>query len=279
MLYNKDDKRYVDMCKIFDEEFPKEDRDDNKLYRYVYLVFYMLACKNNFTFKRFEDYDSFAQFAATTIYLRFLNKLKKGEKVKSLLNYAKSTIKFLKIMWQNREFCEVLDPKLGIDTDNLQRNMREYVQADYNQGREIDIEESLSSISEVVSEVVNESQYKNDKVILQRLKISVLLSLLNSITLPKHILKQIRGRKKYLTDDEVIESLEVERDNCIILWKLKPDMKNYVKLLVNKVRQTIGKDINETSQAYELPDDVIDSIIASAYAETLMIPENEGEYD
>ena len=61
MLYSKtDDKRYTMMCKEFDEEFPKPDRDDNKLYRTMYLVFYMLACKENFFQNNFKYYDDYA---------------------------------------------------------------------------------------------------------------------------------------------------------------------------------------------------------------------------
>ena len=49
MLYTKDEKKYVEMCQIFDKEFYEEDRDNAKLFKYLYLIFYMLACKENYS--------------------------------------------------------------------------------------------------------------------------------------------------------------------------------------------------------------------------------------
>ena len=86
MLYSKDaNKKYTTMCKEFDEEFYTDNRDDNKLFGYMYLVFYMLACKSSY-FQRFEDFDGYATYAAKTIYTRYIKYQRQGKQIKSLLN-------------------------------------------------------------------------------------------------------------------------------------------------------------------------------------------------
>ena len=55
MLYSKsENKKYTEMAMEFDREFYTPNRDDAKLFKYMYLIFYMLACKGNF-FTKFEE--------------------------------------------------------------------------------------------------------------------------------------------------------------------------------------------------------------------------------
>ena len=63
MVYHKDkDKKYTDLCIEFDREFWKDERDDFKLFKSMYLVYYMIASKRAF-FKgpsAIREYDEFA---------------------------------------------------------------------------------------------------------------------------------------------------------------------------------------------------------------------------
>ena len=281
MLYTKnDDKRYTMMCKEFDEEFPRQDRDDNKLYRYLYLIFYMLACKENFFQNNFADYDKYAQFAATTIYMRFLKKLEHDERVKSILNYAKASMRFLKTMYQNEEFETIISPEHGVDTTKLAANIHDSIVSDYNEGLVEDMEMTLCSIADVINDVLDETQFANNELMRHRLYISCMLTLLNSITLPRDSsLLKSRGRNKNTNDALFIEALSKEREKPAIVWNLNENLANQVKVIVNKVRKDLSESINEVSKDHTLPDDVVDLILSNAFSEGKICVEKEEDYD
>ena len=281
MLYTKnDDKRYTMMCKEFDEEFPRQDRDDNKLYRYLYLIFYMLACKENFFQTNFADYDKYAQFAATTIYMRFLKKLEHGERVKSILNYAKASMRFLKTMYQNEEFETIISPEHGVDTTKLSASIHDSIVADYSDGLVEDMERTLCSIGDVINDVLDETQFANNELTRHRLYISCMLTLLNSITLPRDSsLLKSRGRNKNTNDTLFIEALSREREKPTIMWNLNDNLSSQVKVIVNKVRKDLSENINEVSKDHTLPDDVVDLILSNAFSEGKVCVEKEEDYD
>ena len=281
MLYTKnDDKRYTMMCKEFDEEFPRPDRDDNKLYRYLYLIFYMLACKENFFQTNFANYDKYAQFAATTIYVRFLKKLEHGERVKSILNYANASMRFLKTMYQNEEFATIISPEQGVDTTKLSASIHDSIVADYSDGLVEDMERTLCSIGDVINDVLDDTQFANNELTRHRLYISCMLTLLNSITLPRDSsLLKSRGRNKNTNDTLFIEALSREREKPTIMWNLNDNLSNQVKVIVNKVRKDLSENINEVSKDHTLPDDVVDLILSNAYSEGKVCAEKEEDYD
>ena len=281
MLYTKnDDKRYTMMCKEFDEEFPKPDRNDAKLYRTMYLVFYMLACKENFFNNNFRYYDEYAQFAATTIYTRFLKKLSKGEKVKSLLNYAKASMRFLKTMYQNENFETIISPEHGADTSNLAASMHDAIVSDYSSDLKEDIEITLNSIDVIINDVLDDTQYANNELIRHRLYISCLLTLLDSITLPRDSsLLKSRVKSKNVSDGAFIEALAKEREKQPMLWNLDESMSNIVRVIVNRIRKELSEEINNVSKEHTLPDDVVDLILNNAFNEGKLCPERDEDYD
>ena len=279
MLYSKnDDKRYTMMCKEFDEEFPKPDRDDAKLYRTMYLVFYMLACKENFFSRNFALYDEYAQFAATTIYTRFLKKLAKGERVKSLLNYAKASQGFLKTMYQNQEFETVLDPEHGVNTENLSVSIHDSVVSDYSDGLVEDMELTLARVNDFVRDVVEDS-FVTDKLTKHRLYVSCLLTLLNSVVLPNEVKVQLNKAKNKGDDNLVIGAYSKEREKPAVLWNLDSRYANMVKVAVNKIRKDLSEEINSVAKDHTLPDDVVDLILANAYSESKACIEKDEDYD
>lgn len=279
MLYSKtDDKRYTMMCKEFDEEFPKPDRDDNKLYRTMYLVFYMLACKENFFQNNFKYYDDYAQFAATTIYTRFLRKLAKGERVKSLLNYAKASQIHLKTMFQNLEFETVIGPK-QMNTQNLTNKMQASIRSDYRDGLVEDIEVTLNKIDTIVRDVLEDMSLSYSELTKHKLYISTLLTFLNSITLSRELKTQLSKSKKNLDDSLFIEAMTKEREKPPILWGLDTKYSSIVKVIVNKTRKDLSEALNETIKEHTLPDDVVDLILANAYSEGRLCVEKDEDYD
>ena len=275
MLFNKDpNMRYVDMCAEFDNEFYSGQRNDTKLFKYMYLVYYMFACKNNY-FKRFEDYDEYAQYAATTVYIRYLRKEKNGERIKSLKNYAESTHYHLKVMWQKEKFNIVNGPEYGAEEaeamEAYMRNLAESVAI--SDTTLTDVEELLGTIPSVVSKVLKQSPFKKDKLMAHRLRISCLLTLLSGLTLSKDSInklksKQEAGKLDDDTDDKfILKLLKKEKETSIVLWKLDESMTDYVRMLVNKVRCYMTGEVSEIRWDNTASDDVVDAILMNTYKE------------
>lgn len=269
MLYSKpEDKRYVDMCKEFDEEFYTPNRDNDKMFKYMYLTFYMLACKHNY-FKKFEDYDGYAQYAATKIFTRYLKKERQGVQIKSLLNYANGCIGHLKVDYQNENFEQVTQEG-DEDVCLFEQSYRDAIRVNYNKDDlMMDTEELLRTIPQIARRVLDESPYKTNKLILKRLYMSCMLTILDSVTLPKCVLDkvQIKKENKDLKDNYIIKQYQKNMQDALILWDLDDDYSDIVKLLVNKIRSEMSSEINAVSASYAVPDDVIDAIISSAYDE------------
>ena len=281
MLYSKtDNKPYTMMCKEFDEEFYSPDRNDEKLYRYLYLILYMLACKENFFQNNFDDYDKYAQFAATIVYVRFLKKLESGERIKSILNYVKASQRFLKTMYQNQEFETIIDPKQGIDTTKLSSSIHDAIVSDYTSGLTEDVESALSSIDTIINDVLDDTVFSDNALLRHRVYISCMLTLLDSITLPRDSYSlKLRNKNKDTNDALYVEALAKEREKNPILWNLDINMQEMVKVTTNKIRKDLSESINSVAKDHTLPDDVIDLILSNAFSEGKLCPEKEEDYD
>lgn len=264
--------KYTDLCIEFDNEFYTENRDDEKLYRYMYLIFRMLAFKKSY-FRNFADYDGFAQFAASTIYMRFMKKQMNGERVKSLLNYAKASLYPLKVMYQNEAFNMTTEASEDEDVfdDSLSEKMRQSIQSDYQREYLVSaIYDELNNLIDFIDDVVKHTPYAKNAKMRKNLRMSMMLTMLSQTTLSNENKRKLNKKldtKSNKNDELFMKFMEIERTSEPLLWCVSPSLKQYVSMLVNKVRKNLGKEINDTRAAYTLPDDVLDSIVASAYAD------------
>lgn len=273
-----DGKKYVDLCIDFDREFYEPDRNDDKLFQYMCIIFRMLAFKKGY-FKNFRDYDGFAQFAGSICYMRFIKKQANGERVKSMLNYAKKSLYGLKVMYQNEMFNSTteLDAVDEFVNEGILNNMRDSVQTEYARDYLVsEVYDELARIIDILDDVVDSSPYSKDEASRRNLRISCMLTLLSQITLSNENVKKLKARldSSMNRDDEYfIKLMESERFEEPILWNVPKTMGAHVSVLVNKVRKKLGEEINETRERYTLPDDVLDSVVASTYSE--MFPESD----
>lgn len=282
MVYHKDrDKKYTDLCIEFDREFWKEERDDFKLFKSMYLVYYMIASKRKFFMSsNISEYDEYAMFAAFTIYKRFLKKLKKGTKVKSLLNYAKSTASYLKKMYQDENYKQdsyQATKKDSMIVAQMQERLREIVQQDYYYDIQEQTENVINVLPKIIHKVVRNTPYKNDKLMMKNLELSCMFTLISQLTLSN---KNVERLDKKESKNNVIESSSVykylnDERNDVVCWKISEDLSDYVRLLVNKIRKNLSKEIYAVKSSYELSDDVLDSVIYSAYAKDDVITGEE----
>lgn len=272
MLFHKPkDKRYVDMCAEFDEEFYSPNRNDTKLFMYMYLVYYMFACEAGM-FKSPDDYDQYAQFAAKTVYIRYLKKEKKGEKIKSLKNYADSTKNHLRVMYLKETYQHVVgDGYDDEEAEGIGNYLRSVVQPSHTEELIADMEDVLSVMPKVMKRIIKESPYRKDNIVCKRLYLSAMLTFISSITLSRDNIIKFKERAKKLEGDKLdayyCKLIKKERNKDVVLWKLGPDMEPYVEFIVNKARFLLSGDIDETKSRYVMPDDVVDTLVNNLYRE------------
>lgn len=270
MIYNKPPKkRYVDMAIEFDKEFYTEDRDDTKLFQYLYHLYYMRACKRNFFGGEFAKYDEYAIYAATIIYLRFIRKQARGEHVKSVLNYVKGTENHLKIMYQNDTFQTVINPEVDtkFNPDRFKQVLYSQVQQSYNAGLFEEMESVLVTIPDIIKSVIAGSPYKNQKIIFNNIYISCMLSIINSIILSKQTKKLINRKEKSGNADYLkIKAYQDNKLKSIILWHLDDSMYNYIYVLTNIIRKKLSDKLDSTQGLFNLDESTLDTILASGFA-------------
>lgn len=239
MSYKKPkDMSYTDMAKFIDAHIYDEDKSplmEQKLYEYMYQLFYMLACKKRY-FIQIDDYDNFAKYGATRLYMRYCSprqfidedsieegeKPKKLDKIKSCLNYIKLILYGTKVNYQKENYREVINPDVESSFDPVaySHRMATIVQQDYYMGIEEDIVTEISKISQKLDSIINETPYKNDKMISKNLKISCLLSFLNSVTLNRTASNRLKRKiesKKLISDDMIDKLYDKEKEDSIIL--------------------------------------------------------------
>lgn len=276
MTFNKPkNMSYVDMAIYFDAHIKDDPRNDSLLYEYLYHLVYMLACKSRY-FHKFEDYDQFALYAATKIYMRVIRNIK----VKSILNYVKAVLYPMKVDYQKEAFNEILNPDVDkrINPDAIKSTMQDRIQADYSYGLSDALIEHMKLIPKYIRDVVNDTPYKDDALTSRRIYMSVLLTFLSSVTLSNLDIERLRRReeKGLDNDNNIVKLFNKERNKDVILWRLDSSMKDYISVLTIKVRKKFGQELMDVRKSFELSDDDLNAIMLSAYQTDNM---KEGDID
>ena len=265
MTYNKPkNMSYVDMAIYFDKHIHDDPRNDSILYEYLYHLVYMLACKSRY-FHKFEDYDQFALYAATKIYMRVTRNIE----VKSILNYVKAVLYPMKVDFQKEAFNEIINPDVDkrIDPDAIKASMEYNIQSDYYYGLTEEVLDHMKLIPEYIKEIVYESPYKHDALLSRRIYMSVLLTFLSSVTLSNIDLLRLQKREERGLDNDnnLIKLFNKERNKEVILWRLDSDMTDYISLLTTKLRKKFGQELMDVKKSFELSEEDLNAIMFSAY--------------
>ena len=219
--------KYTDMAIYVDKNVYQPVKDENKIYEYIYHLCYMLACKHRY-FKKFNEYDEFALFAATKIYLRMTNKRqfevnegeKKLEPIKSVLNYIKLALYGIKVDFQKIVYGCVLNPETDkIDTDTMKENMLTSIQCDYRNGMDEEIKAVISKLPQTINKVLSKTPYKIGSLQHKNIKISCLLTLLNNVTLSEKSKLKVEKKEETEVDCENLKQklYDSERNYDVIL--------------------------------------------------------------
>ena len=276
MTYTKPDNiTYVEMCIYFDNHIYSQDRNDSLLYQYLYHIIYMLACKKRY-FVSWEDYDNFAIYMATKVYLRYINPNHQGEesRIKSVLNYCKTLLYPTKVDYQKETFATILgsNPTVEENYSILQDDMAESVQSSHRDSNIIteDLLAEFKLLPKLVMEEVNNTPYTKDKVFMHRLYMSVLITLIKGITLSNASKMKVQRRleKGLDTDSLMLDILTKERETSLTLWRLSPVYSNLVNLLAFKVRKHCAESVVSVNSAYRLSEEDVNAVLATAFGNT-----------
>ena len=121
------DVTYTEMCIWIDHNAYEENCDDELLYQYLYFIAIMLAHKAEY-FNKVKDYEDFALYMASQTFYRLRNPKQfqtdgdgnpKMARVKSVLNYMKSTLYPRKVDFQQQYYAQTQICVEDTDYDSL----------------------------------------------------------------------------------------------------------------------------------------------------------------
>lgn len=274
--------KYTAMAIYVDKHAYDENPDVDTIYQYIYHLVYMLAIQKRF-FHKAEDYDNYSLCCASIAYMRLRNPkqyLPEDDprhlpRIKSILNYVKKILYPIKVNYQQDTFNQIVDT-VSANTETLV-GMRDSAANEVVRSSggflKSETEFYISRIAGSIKAYLKRLPYSSDKLTLNNIYISCLLSLLKSITLNKESVIKIQERqaKGKPVEDFIDRLYQAERLSSITLYHLNESMRPYITVLVNKIRSYISDDLRELIGFHEPADQVIKSVLKSSFEETIAV--------
>ena len=267
MLYKKPQNlRYTELCMYVDENVPKianpgEHADiEATVYNYLWLLVKALAIKKCM-FNKFEDYDGYAFYAATRLFLalrkNYLNqgKVIKGKKIKpikSCLNYTKALLYPMKIEYQRETFKEIIEEefvskKFDAFAYKAQRKSEARDSLYMLAQLKLYLREALGNKNKILDDLLKKSPFGRTTPEYKNLKISILL---NSINI-------LQAKNKLVVADQ----------QSVILWHLPKNMTNYVKILLKEFFMALKLEIMDCCKEASPTDETLEAILQANWEE------------
>lgn len=254
MTYTKpSDITYTQMCMYIDENIYNNSFDETTVYQYLYHIILMLA-KQAQLFSKHCYYDPFALYGATRVYFRLTNKKQwqpnkdntgyKMQRIKSVLNYIKNVLYYLKVDFEQEEYAQtlkVVEPQeCGIDYSRIIPNSVDSLCL-------LDFESTLGNVHRTCDKFLSTLPYKKGTTEWLNIYISVMLSFLDSVTLTQNQTKRIEhlegtGRLK---DTHIENFYAANRTSSPILFHLPKSMENYITVLTRQLRHIVASDLSD----------------------------------
>lgn len=269
MIYRKPNGvKYTDMCIYIDNNVYKDSFDESLVFQYLYHIVHMLAVQNKL-FNRNQYYEDFAIFGATRIYLRLTNKKQfeldeegnpKLKTIRSVLNYAKNVLYHLKVDFEQSNYYQIGTKDELVEFAGYSFNNILHKSIDSLEVCEFDI--MISDISKTCRSFLTTIPYKCDTVEWMNIYVSVMLTLLNEITLSK----KSKERIKHLTsttrlkDKHINDAYKDACSNSTVLFRIDESIRSYITVLSRQLKHLIGNELIELIQTQS-----IDNIELSEY--------------
>lgn len=245
MIFSRiENMRIVDMSKYIDENVYREDLTDdekNLIYKYLYFIVYSIAKAHKYLHYE-KDYDNFALYFAEWLYFRLISNEDNLPPIISIKNYVDKVLYLRIIRWQQSDKDELLfdtyddDGNLvanSLDTKSCATQMCEDLNMANSYLVRENIKKEIMQLPQLIDNIVEHTQFRLDKGMKHRLSISVLLSFINIMN----------GK------DE------------IILWHLSPSLKDFIKVLLNRVRRSFVDNVNYLRSKDDVCEDIIYSMV------------------
>lgn len=272
--------RIVDMCKYIDDNAYKKDADINLIYVYISTIYKSLAF-NQRMFQDVSQYEPFGHYAATRMLLRLTNERqflpesdpKKLEKVVSILNFIKSTLVPYKLMFLQHEtlMIDTMEKEDIIYSGHNTCGISEYDSC-YNGLLNIDVKTYLTQLKPLIWEIIEMTPYYSDIKMRHNLYISCLLTLVRSVTINNKDLYRFSNRlsnSTYSFTDNAFETLfNKEWETAPVVWNLPKEFKDYVKILVIKIKNRIMDSLKDLVGYYALNEDLVSDVLMTFIKDT-----------
>lgn len=256
MLFKKPpDITYTQMAIYIDEHVYTEDCDQQLIFEYLYHLARMLAVQTC-SFRTEKDYDDFSVFFASGVFMRLTNPKqnrinpKTGEpkmkRVKSVLNYMKHTLYPRKVDFQQEFFAQV-----DVDVPEINSlKVPTYTFANqlaFNAEKLMSVEFDccVGNIPETIKAFLKKIPYRYKSKEWNNIYISCLLTFLHSVTLPESVYRFFRDKKSISSDIETLCMNYSRQNDTVILYHLDESMRDYIYVLVRKIKSLIAKDLSD----------------------------------
>lgn len=253
MTFKKPDNiSFVGMCIYIDTHIYEEDCDFNLVYQYLYLLAYMLASSTQML--KYKYLDSFALFAANKMYFRLTSKKQfelneqgeyKVSRVKSIMNYLKSSIYFLKVDFEQSEYYQEIS--ISANEDSLSYNFDNVISNTLSGIDLIEFEMTMGDVTKTCEKFLKTLPYDTNSVEWLNIYISTLLTFLNMVTLDNKSAKRIehlnqtRGIRQYHYEN----FYEQQNLQKAVLFHLPNSMSDYIIVLARQLKHLVGRDLSD----------------------------------
>lgn len=282
MINSQRGRRTVDLCIYVDNNAYNPDVDKEQLFDALYNIAYSVSFKHKML-PKFEDYEPFALFAASKLYMRLTNPKqflpdndpKKLKKVKSILNFLKTTLYPMVVDYQQENYAQRFSLEderedLVETAKDLRHEVVKSVSKQYTDILRIDFEYYLNKICYTIKGFLKTTPYAEDKLTLHNLYLSCLMTLINQITLCNVNKERLQNKidKGYRTDDFINRIYKEEQLTSVVVYHLNPSMKNYISTLVCRIRKLIINDLRDLIGAAQPTDAVVQAVMSSSLENT-----------
>lgn len=268
--------RYTDMAMWIDENAYSDNCKDDTLFEYLYLLTEMLARKYQF-FKKADYYDEFSLHCATYFFNRLKNKKQyefdcngnpKLCKIKSILNYIKQTIRARKVDFEQDNFNQTYLSYEDCDAHDVDRDRILMAYKSYHDYNGCEFSMCLETLPRCVFETCKRTPYFGVKEVFDDLYVSVLLTILNQITIPDDEIRKLiesNGQVDEFYVDHLYEYTDPTKS--VVAYGACKQMTNYILFLANRSKKTLARDLSAVVHSWEPSDAVIDSLIMNQIEE------------
>lgn len=274
MLYKKPNgMKYTEMAIFIDNNIRNFDDKSaqEKCFEYMWHLFYILAVKGRF-FTSNRDYDEYAIYGATQLYLRYkkegTEKGKNLKPIKSCLNYIKKVLYPMKVNYQKTFFEQVIRSEDSPDgtVTQLKDDLTQEARNANNMFLHIDYEECLSKVCGTIKYVLSTSPYQKDLALMHNLYLSCLLTLLKMLTVSNRNKERIHKKvNRALPVDNLLDQIYYEEmSDDVVLYHVDSTLANYVLTLVARIKKEIVKDLRDIIGQHEPSDQVVRDIMMSS---------------